>query len=759
MKIRNNRISRWACAASIGALSVLICGESFAQTPAPVEPVYLDDIVVTAQKRSESINDVGMSITAATGNQLLERGITDVSQLAKVVPGFSYNATGYGTPIYTIRGVGFQESSLGASPAVSVYVDQIPLPFAEETRGATLDLERVEVLKGPQGTFFGQNSTGGAINYVAARPLNHFAVGVDAGYSRFNTIDLSGFVTGPLTDTLRVRLSGRLLRSGDWQRSLTRNDGLGEADQLYGRFLTEWEPTSRLKVAINLNGWRDKSDSMAAQLLDPRQPLQPLFPNAAYEASPVAPANARAADWDPGKSYRQNNRFYQVSGRIDYEIFDDITLTSISAYSRYDRDQRLDTDGSAVANFVLNLGGNTKTFFEELRLSGRFGSNGNWLIGANYQDDKVNEEARLEVFESSQAFLGATPVNQARQSIKTKSVFANADYEIAADLTLLGGLRYSTNDRNYSACTRDAGDGLIVNSVVFGPFGLAPGSCVTFLDNGTFGTITNSLDQNNLSWRVGLNYKPNEDTLVYGTVSKGWKAGSFPLQSLALEAQSKPVTQEGLLAYELGFKAKIDRTLQLNAAAFYYNYDNKQIRGLGSFPPFGSLEILINVPKSRVVGFEANAVWRPVAGLTISPGITLVDSKIKGSFVSFDPVAALREFGGEAFPYTPRWSGNTDVDYRFDLNDRLTGFVGGNVSYRTGTNGAFGELPQFDIKGYALLDLRAGVEGPNGRWRATVWGQNVTNKYYWTTATILGDGVVRYAGRPITYGVSLTYRY
>lgn len=758
MSIRNC-IGRLVCTASIGAISVVCCGGSFAQTITPAEPSLADEIVVTAQKRSEKINDVGMSITAVSGDQLLRRSVTDVSQLAKVVPGFSYNATGYGTPIYTIRGVGFQESSLGASPAVSVYVDQIPLPFAEQTRGATLDLERVEVLKGPQGTFFGQNSTGGAINYVAARPLGHFAAGVDASYSRFNTVDISGFVTGPLTDTLRVRLSGRSLQSGEWQRSITRNDELGKSDQLFGRFLTEWEPTSSLKVAININGWRDKSDSVAAQLLNPRQPLQPLFPNATYEASPIAPEDARAADWDPNKSYRQNNRFYQISGRIDYGLGNDLTLTSISAYSRYDRDQRLDTDGSAVANFVLNLGGNTKTFFQELRLAGRFADKGNWLFGANYQDDKVNEQVRLEVFQSSQAFLGATPVNQARQGIKTKSVFANADIEIANGLTLLGGLRYSTNDRDYSACTRDAGDGLIVNSIVFAPLGLAPGSCVTALNNGTFGTIRNSLNQNNLSWRIGLNYKPSSETLIYGTISKGWKAGSFPLQSLALEPQSKPVTQEGLLAYELGIKAKVARTLQLNAAAFYYHYNNKQIRGLGSFPPFGSLEILINVPKSRVIGFEANAVWRPVSGLTISPAITLVDSRILNGFVSYNPLAVLENFGGQAFPYTPRWSGNTDIDYRFTLRNSLTGFVGGNVSYRTKTNGAFGELPQFNINGYAVLDLRAGIEGPDGQWRATIWGQNVTNKYYWTTAAILGDGVVRYAARPVTYGISLTYRY
>ena len=744
------------CWVSALALSTLHVGTAQAQDVSEAAG-QSGDIVVTAQKRSQSINDVGLSITAASGEQLTARGVTDVSQLARVVPGFTFNSTGYGTPVYTIRGVGFQETSLGASPAVSVYVDEVPLPFAPETLGATLDLERVEVLKGPQGTFYGQNSTGGAINYVAARPRDSFAFGVDASYSRFNTMDLSGFVTGPISDTLKLRLSARSLRSSDWQRSISRNDTLGESDQLIGRLALEWQPSDRLSIKANVNGWRDKSDSQAAQLRDAHVPLQPATPNASYEASPLAPNTTRAADWDPGTSFRQNNRFYQLTGRLDYEATDDVTLTSISSYTKYKRHQPMDTDGSAVQNFYALLGGDTETYFQEIRAAGRIGNAGHWMIGGNYQDDKIYEIVSISVFQQSQAALGATPVNQGRQRVKTKSIYANGDVEVAPGLTVLGGLRYTDSDRDYAGCTRDAGDGLVANSGFFP--GAVPGGCITFLNNGTLGTVRKKLDQENTSWRVGVNYKPVDDTLLYASISKGWKSGSFPLLSLALEAQSRPVTQESVLAYEAGIKAKIDRTLQINAAAFYYDYKQKQIRGFGSFPPFGALEILVNVPKSRVLGFEASAVWKPVQGLTVSPSITLVDSKILDNFSNFDPLARISNFGGEAFPYTPRWSGNTDMEYRFGLANGLEAFLGGNVSYRTGTNGAFGELPAFNIKGYTLLDLRAGVEGDGGRWRASVWGQNVTNAYYWTTASHISDGITRYSGRPVTYGVSVAYRY
>ena len=169
---------KFTAAATAIAATLLCAGPAFAQSDEPEAPAAEGEIVVTAQKRSENINRVCMSITAIGGDDLVQRGITDTSQLVKVVPGFNFTQTGYATPVYSIRGIGFQENSLAASPAVSVYVDEIPLPFPAETEGVGLDLARVEVLKGPQGTLYGQNSTGGAVNYIAAKPTDEFAAGL-----------------------------------------------------------------------------------------------------------------------------------------------------------------------------------------------------------------------------------------------------------------------------------------------------------------------------------------------------------------------------------------------------------------------------------------------------------------------------------------------------------------------------------------------------------------------------------------------------
>ncbi|HKY80673.1 MAG TPA: TonB-dependent receptor [Sphingobium sp.] len=763
-----------ALLASVSLGSMMHCSAAFAAVEAPEQADQapssaspqgsLEDIVVTAQKRSESINKVGMSINAASSEQLVKLGVTDISQLAKIVPGFAYNVTAFGLPVYTIRGVGYQESSLAAGPAVSVYVNEVPLPYAAQTLGATLDLERVEVLKGPQGTLFGSNATGGAINYIAAQPTDRLSFGVRGSYGRFNTTDLAGFVSGPLTSTLSARLALRSVQSNDWQKSYSRSDTNGSQNQLFGRLLLNWQPTDSLKIGLNLNAWRDRSDTQAPQLIGKISALGvPALLAPEFVAFPLAPERARAADWDPDRSFRNNNRSYQAALRIDYDLSDDITLTALSSYQKYKRFQPVDVDGTPFDLFYLENSGHIETFFEELRLAGKIADRGNWLIGANYQHDDVFDNTDVSITRASQRVISSGVVNRNTQKMKTYAAYANVDYEILDGLKLLGGLRYTKADRSYVGCSLDPGDGSFsaaVNAILPRANPAVPGGCISTNSSGEFGLISDTLNQHNISWRAGVNYEPQPGTLLYANVSKGYKAGSFPNLTVLLPEQVRPVTQESLLAYEVGFKAALfDRSLQLNGAAFYYDYTNKQVRGVTEIPPIGTLETLVNIPKSHVVGFELSANWRPFDGLTIAPSITLTKSKIKGPFINGTSASTTVDFGGQPFPYTPKWSGNTDAEYRWNVNSDLTAFVGGNVSYQTSTNGSVGQPELFRLRGYALLDLRAGISGPNDRWTASIWGRNVTNVYYWTAATRGSDAAVRYAGMPVTYGVSFNFRY
>lgn len=763
---------KFTTAAAGIAATLLAAGPAFAQSDEPEAPTAEGEIVVTAQKRSENINRVAMSITAIGGDDLVQRGITDTSQLVKVVPGFNFTQTGYATPVYSIRGIGFQENSLAASPAVSVYVDEIPLPFPAETEGVGLDLARVEVLKGPQGTLYGQNSTGGAVNYIAAKPTDEFAAGVSGSYGRFNALNAQAYVSGPITDTLKARLSGQIVASNDWQKSYTRSDTLGQQNKLIGRLLVDWQPAPRLKVSVNINGWRDRSDSMAAQAVGifPQIATTPLPPE--LEAYPLAPANARAADWDPGRSFKRRNSFYSLSLRGDYELTDDVTFTSISAYQKYKRDQPVDADGTAFENFYVLETGKISTYFQELRLAGTLGGTGHWLVGANYERDAIDDSNLILYSQSSSNVALGLPltasINQNYQRVKTLAVYGGADYEIAPDLTLEGGVRYTKVKRYFSGAGCDSGNGqgaAVINVLVslftgeLGP--LTPGACGTInAEDFSVGIITDTLDQDNISWRAGVKWQASPDALFYANISRGYKSGSYPTLSATISTQYNPVTQESVLAYEAGTKLSlIDRTLQLNLAAFHYDYEDKQIRGKLPDLIFGNLEALVNIPKSRITGFEASASWRPVDGLTIAPSVTHVSSRINGDFFNYTPLGVYQRVSGERFPYTPKWSANVDAEYRWDLGSSLTAYAGGNLNHQGRTNGGFGELPEIAIRSYTLLDLRAGIEGRDGKWRLGLYGQNVTNVYYWTSASHLVDTITRFAGMPATYGVSFSVRY
>jgi outer membrane receptor protein involved in Fe transport len=813
---------------TLGLVSPAMAQTAAAPPAAPAAtsppPAALSEIVVTAQKREESINTVPMSIQAATGDQLTALGVTDTAQLTKLVPGFSYAPSAYGTPVFSIRGIGFQDTSLAASPTVSVYVDQAPLPFSIMAAGASLDLERVEVLKGPQGTLFGENATGGAINYVANKPTREFDAGADVSYGRFNTLDAQGYLSGPLTDTLAARIAVRTRQSGSWQRSYTHPATLGDQNFTTARLSLSWKPTDKFEALFTVSGFQDKSETQAAQLYG----LSTLNNNTVIPAGlanyPLAPHNNRAADWgacvnvDPVltnsgvlgapheprrcSNYKKDNTFYSGSLRLDYHITDDITLTSLSSYERFDRDQPLDGDGTTFRDYESLQRGHLNVAYQEVRLAGKLRDTGNWLVGANYEYDDTWDNFLQTYPDSSSAtiignYLGPTrPLN--RQKVHTYAAFANVEYPLTDTLSVQGGIRYTKQVRHFYGCGSDAGDGswalgsqliqnLLINirdSGVADPFhgpgvNPGPGLCGTTGPSETNfapGLTFSHLTEDNVSWRAGLNWKPITGTLLYANISKGYKSGSFPTVATASYVQLAPATQESLLAYEAGFKSRmLDGTLQLNGAVFYYDYNDKQILGDLNDLIFGALPALVNVPKSHVIGFEVNGVWRPIDGLTISPTVSFADSEIDGCnadvpscaavpalgipaghFHNFNYKAQQQDFHGEPFPLAPKWQAALDVSYEWPIRPDVQAFVGANLNYQGKTNAGFGGFGELKMPDYTLLDLRAGVE--TGPWRVQVWGRNVTDKWYWTGAYHVNDVFVRYTGMPATYGVTVSYR-
>jgi iron complex outermembrane recepter protein len=729
----------------------------------------LSEIIVTAQKRSERLSDVPMSIAAVSGDQLQDRGVTQVDDLQKIVPGFTARPSDAGIPIYSIRGVGYFDKSLAASPTVSIYVDQVPLPFSAMAQGVVLDLERVEVLKGPQGTLFGENSTGGAINFIANKPTQTFKAGATVGAGNFGAVNASGFVSGPISDSLTARLALSTDQRGDWQRSETRDDTLGQRNFSAGRLLLDWTPTDALSFELNLNGWLNKSDTQASQFVAFAPSVATGYSDnfAALEAYKPVGNDPRIADWDPNTSFARNDHLYQVSLHADWALSPSITLTSITAYSNLHERVPLDIDGTAIAEFNDLQTGYIEAVTQELRMDGTsFGDKLKWMVGGNYEHDRTGD---YEVGILSYSVTGVGPLRyrdiatSAYQKIDTAAAFVSTDYSLLSNLTASASARYTASDDSYRGCVADTGDGTAAQAfslLASSPIG--PGQCVT-LDPVTLApvpVIANSLNENNVSWRVGLSWKPNSLSLLYANVTQGYKAGAFSIVPAVFPSQADPVVQEKVQAYEAGFKsALLENTVRLNGAVFYYDYTNKQTQGTKP-TLFGPLPGLVTIPASAITGAELEANWKPTGGLTLAVNGTYVRSRIESHLLIPSPLGEPTDVHGEAFANTPKFQASADVQYDFPVAKDLSGFVGGSVSYRTSSYTAIATSnPDFRLPSYALLDLRAGVQTDDAKWRLELWGRNVTDRFYVPSVIRYADTISRYAGMPATFGAAVSYRY
>jgi iron complex outermembrane recepter protein len=742
-------------------------------------PATIAEIVVTAQKQEQPADAVGMSITVATGDTLQARGIASVDDLTRLVPGLTIQNSSFNSTSFTLRGVGFFNSDLATPGAVTVYVDEAPLPYPAMTKLAAFDLTRVEVLKGPQGTLFGENATGGAVNYIAAKPTATLSEGLDASYGNFDRAQVGGFVSGPISDQLsfRVALQGR--DGGPWQESISRpGDGLGRISEFQARATLDWRPNDRIDSRLTFTATHDGDDSEAAQFIATRITIPALSPGLASVPIVTKP---RAADWattvegsDQPFPYASDTNLDQLTWRNDVRLEDGVTVTSLTSLARFRMNYGQDEDGTALhTDEVIDRGGRVSSEFEELRATGTRGAL-LWLVGANIEHEETSDDPVSFVGDDSAArvFLGLDP-NALGDSSKftsrlrsnTFAGFGRLQYSLGDRLSFEGAIRYNRDERTFDNCET-------ARTAAFAAFwnlfrgNAAPltevGDCIV-IDTATgqpASNVHNRLDQDSVSWRAGVNWTERPGLLLYANISKGYKAGAAPVLGAATTAQYSPVPQESLLAYEAGTKASLfDHRVQLEVAAFYYDYHDKQLRGAQADPVFGPLQALVSIPQSHVVGAEAQLVARPIQGLTLDTSATYVHTAID-RFMGFDGLAQFGNQAGSAFPFSPTWVSITNLDYEFPLRRDLQGFVGASLTYNSKTNAGIGAPEVMRIDAFTLLDLRAGVTFGNRRYRAWIWGKNVANTYYWNNVFVGGADVVsRFVGEPATYGASLSARF
>lgn len=756
----------------------------------------LQEIIVTANKRAENIEKVGVTITALSADELESRQIRNPAELASIVPGLQYATSTHSTPIYTLRGIGYNADALAVYPAVSVYLDQAPMPFPVLASHTLYDLERVEILKGPQGTLFGQNSTGGAINYIAAKPTDTFAAGGTVTYGNYNLLQATGYVSGPLTDGLTARVSFDSSHRDDWQYSFTRNDTLGKQSYFAGRLQLDWHAIAGLKVALNINGSTDRSDPQAVQIIS-------VLPSEVVASrgeltTPLAPINNnRAADWSTNPRPRGDRNLFQTSLRVDYDVSPAATITSLTTYNYMQQAPVTDLDGAALnlvdepqdLGHIFNLN-------EELRISNQnqTGTPYRWTVGGNYDKTSVHEDQQISYADNGLSyapnlFIDISGIN-VYAKIKNYAVFANGEYDVLPNLTVRGGARYTKSINDSSICGYSPGDGrvdtlfTILGQLIGNPpqtIPLGPSSCYTLDANNHPGSVyVASLNESNVSWKVGSDFRITDSTLLYANISRGYKAGSFPTITAATQSVYTPAKQESVTSFELGVKSRsFDGLVQANAAVFYANYKDKQIQGTVNSGLFGLLQDLQNVPKSRIVGAEADISARPFRALTLDLGLNYISTKVQ-RFNSTSVYGVDTNFAGNSLPFAPKLTATLNGDYVLPIHTAGEGewFVGGTANYRATEDAYIGAstipLPSsvnghattrseyqypFVIPSYTTVDLRAGYRVPGGRFNVTLWGKNVFNRFIVDNAISYNDIIVREIGLPVTYGVSFGYKF
>jgi iron complex outermembrane recepter protein len=814
----------------MNAKKTLICSAvvtALASTSAVVQAQKLEEVVVTAQKRAQSITDVGITINAFSNDTLDDLGVDTLTDIAAHTPGLIFNeAGGLGVPVYTIRGVGFDDYSVASNSTVGVYVDEVALPYPVMTRGMMFDIERVEVLKGPQGDLYGRNATGGAVNFISARPTDSTEAEISVGYGSYDTVTADGYVSGALGENVRARLSGTYEKSGEgWQESHTRDDELGKLDNSGAKLLVDWDASENVELRFNVHYTRNKSENAgqarSGQLgatFDPVLGVELSQPSGwlslplaaagvgndgiavADALAPASPEDPDTGDWNAGFTPENDNELLGGSITLNWDT-GPVTLTSITAYDEFERNDSFDWDGTAMSLFEQQSITNIDSFSQELRLTSNDAADLSWIAGLYYSDDEVDDNNFAHVGEASGSNgLFATVDNTFIQKTETAAAYAHVEWAFSDNWGLTLGARFTHEEREVEACSRDADGGLAflfadLDLIDFDLGGtgddfflssstLNTGDCVTtdpargdvivdgngpdtvIIYGGESDLYEDDFSVDNFSGKVGLDYSLSDDVLLYGSVGSGFKSGGYNGALASSFNQLTPYDEETLIAYEAGFKATLaDGTFQLNGAAFFYDYEDKQVLSIINDEVFGPLAALVNVPESEVLGAEIEGSWLPVEGLNINLGLAWLDTEVKEyeGYHPLNPGVGVVDFAGAELGSAPELSANLRISYEWDISSSMFMRIAADASYsdeyHSGLEFVNPTDERFNVDSYTLANARAVLGGQDRNWEVAAWVRNMTDEYYYHSATFSNDAITRGVGRGRTYGATFTYRW
>lgn len=757
---------------------------------APSAHGQIEEIVVTAQKREENLQEVAVAITAVGGDLIRETEIAQFGELAEHTPGLVFNAFSVGQPEIAIRGMSTKEDGAAASDATVVSVDGVYIATRTAQVFDIFDLDRVEVLRGPQSTLYGKNAVAGAVNFVTAKPTADTVLRLRLSAGDYGRFDTAGLVSGQLADRVFGKLTFSRREHDGYLRNILPswtdpNTGTviqnpefgrrqGESETFNWRAHLRFEPSDSFDVTLMLDGADDQNGATN------REPIGSLGPlhNCGCASDPIAVNTALGGTGDLHTTLAETEGFMdrQILGAsvvANYRA-DFATWTTMVTYRDSDFDWAEDSEGlppfapwidltgasgnpgpllTAAANrgFTFDITNSatekSKQFTVETRLLSPGGETVDWLAGLFYSSEDIE---RREGFNFPT--LGGTGPNansnyNSFQDLDGESwaAFAQATWNVHGQLALTAGLRYSNDDKTFSAFNEAiSGIGLLIRA---------------------FSPVTASESWNNTDWRITADYRVTEDILLYGSVATGYKAGGFPGSPTTATAATTPFDKETVTSYEIGMKSDLlDRRLRLNLALFQTDIEDLQVTRF--FQPQGSTfgEFLTeNAGQAESDGAELEVIWQPVDALKFGGSYTYLDAKYTDftGLPSVEPDGTILDpatFNGKRLRQAPENMYNVFGQYTVDVG---RGKITTRVDFYH-TDEFFFDPSNHPITAswaYDLWNARIAFETEDGRWRVALWGKNLGDEQYLTHLFTQRGGRISFGlpGDPRTWGVTVDY--
>lgn len=779
------RSLRASCFVSASGLTfALLLGVSpaaIAQEDIPAEDDRrLGTVTITAEKREADLQNVPLSVTAFDGATLERLGADNSTDLAAFTPGLNIGTpVGEGNnPSITLRGVGLNDFNDNNEGPVAVYTDEVYIAALAGLTFQLFDTQRVEVLRGPQGTLYGRNATGGLVHFISNRPTDTFEVYGKLTVGSYGEVSAESAVSGPLSDTVRGRLAAKITKADPYVENRGPGSDANESDSIALRAMMDFDIAGSGSLLLKAS-YADSGVS----------------PSPKYQHQGTGSPFGETTDiW--GYSDTDGDPFagaYDTDGLLEIETvglsadlqvaFGAIDFRSITAYGQVKKHHIEDTDVGPFRGIVPTFRADIEQFSQEFRLSGDW-STGNWIVGAYYLDTRVDSDNTLEVnwrgdfanildgdpdiFDGGlAAFSGPIPDTpdlvpaifydvDYRQNTTSLSAFGQAGWQVTDLIRLTGGLRYTKEERDIQYLN-SAPAGALLNNLILG---IGAPNYFDFRDGADGVGNLNRIKQDNVSGKLGIEFKPRDTLLIYSSISQGFKSGGFNAGFLdftdGLTPADAPYDEEKLTAYEAGFKWDFaNGRARLNASAFYYDYQDYQAL------TFQGLSQYITNAEAESRGAEIEFFALPTDNLSIQIGASYLDAEVNGVRNLNAPDPAEQILNGLRPVLAPEFTANGSVAYTWDVSGgELVGSL--NFSHQGDhyfdiTNSAISRSDS-----YTTYGARIAYTDPSETYKLAAFVKNLTNeKFLAYTFDFSGPAGLNqlFYGQPRWFGASVEFRF